>query len=218
MTDRARLPEKQRREDSTVLALEEDDLRAQDGIMVRDLRTNERFWMHDAIIDEYGPLLFADTFTIYSSLCCMANREQYCWPSLARLARHWGKGKGTVVRAITLLTDLRLIHSFSALDVDGGNSNNIYYLLEPPPLDEGLMHLVTVLQGRGASPEQAAEQVLALLPQQWEPLRRKKSHLRTRADWLSLIEKHLSKDPSLELRRRSAPVAPDGAIARVGRQ
>jgi len=145
------------------------------------------------VIDDYGPLLGTDAFTIYSSLCCMANKAQYCWPSLVRLARHWGKGKTTVSRAVTLLTDLHLVHIKRTQRDDGGTSNNIYYLLEPLPLEEGLAHLLDALQGRGASPQQAVERALALLPDSWEPLRRKKTALKSRRDWATLMESILSR-------------------------
>ena len=112
------------------------------SIVVRDMRTNERFWVHDMIVDEYGPLLGADVFAIYSSLSCMANKDQYCWPSLSRLARHWGKGRATIVRAVTLLSDLKLIHVQRGMNDDGSKANNVYYLLEPLPIEEGLASLV----------------------------------------------------------------------------
>jgi hypothetical protein len=187
MSDRGRLPAGPRGAGPVDVDPDDDSPLAEAGIMVRDLRTNERFWVHDTIIDDYGPLLGADTFTIYSSLSCMANKSQYCWPSLARLARHWGKGKGTVVRAIALLTDLQLIFVRRTEREDGGNSNNVYYLLEPLPIEEGLAALATAHRQRGATAAEAIERVLGLLPQGWEPLRRKKTPLRTREDWARML-------------------------------
>ncbi|HEY8287379.1 MAG TPA: helix-turn-helix domain-containing protein [Chloroflexota bacterium] len=189
MSDRARLPAGLRGVGPVDVDPDDETPLAEAGIVVRDLRTNERFWVHDTIIDDYGPLLGADTFTIYSSLSCMANKSQYCWPSLARLARHWGKGKGTVVRAIALLTDLQLIYVRRTEREDGGNSNNVYYLLEPLPIEEGLAALANAHQQRGAAAAEAIERVLALLPQGWEPLRRKKAPLKNREDWARLLER-----------------------------
>jgi hypothetical protein len=126
----------------------------------------------------------------------MANKSQYCWPSLARLARHWGKGKGTVVRAIALLTDLQLIYVRRTEREDGGNSNNVYYLLEPLPMEEGLAALVGAHQQRGVTAAAAIERVLALLPQGWEPLRRKKGALRSREDWALLLERLALQSPT----------------------
>jgi hypothetical protein len=189
MSDRGRLPAGLRGAGPVDVDPDDEAPLAEAGIVVRDLRTNERFWVHDTIIDDYGPLLGADTFTIYSSLSCMANKSQYCWPSLARLARHWGKGKGTVVRAIALLTDLQLIFVRRTEREDGGNSNNVYYLLEPLPIEEGLAALAAAHRQRGATPTEAIERVLSLLPQGWEPLRRKKAPLRNREDWARLLER-----------------------------
>ncbi len=189
MSDRGRLPAGPRGAGPVDVDPDDESPLAEAGIVVRDLRTNERFWVHDTIIDDYGPLLGADTFTIYSSLSCMANKSQYCWPSLARLARHWGKGKGTVVRAIALLTDLQLIFVRRTEREDGGNSNNVYYLLEPLPIEEGLAALTAAHRQRGATSTEAIERVLGLLPQGWEPLRRKKAPLRNREDWASLLER-----------------------------
>jgi len=195
MSDRARLPASLRGAGPVDVDPDDEAPLAEAGIVVRDLRTNERFWVHDTIIDDYGPLLGADTFTIYSSLSCMANKSQYCWPSLARLARHWGKGKGTVVRAITLLTDLQLIYVRRTEREDGGNSNNVYYLLEPLPIEEGLAALASAHQQRGAAAGEAIERVLALLPQGWEPLRRKKAPLKSRDDWARLLERLIPSSP-----------------------
>ncbi|MGH2411650.1 MAG: helix-turn-helix domain-containing protein, partial [Chloroflexota bacterium] len=195
MSDRARLPASLRGVGPVDVDPDEEAPLAEAGIVVRDLRTNERFWVHDTIIDDYGPLLGADTFTIYSSLSCMANKSQYCWPSLARLARHWGKGKGTVVRAIALLTDLQLVYVRRTEREDGGNSNNVYYLLEPLPIEEGLAALANAHQQRGASVGEAIERVLALLPQGWEPLRRKKAPLKSRDDWARLLERLVPQPP-----------------------
>ncbi len=158
------------------------------GILIRDIRTDERFWSHDTVIDNYAPLLGADAFAIYCSLCCMANKEQYCWPSLGRMARHWGMGKSTVSRAVALLMDLRLVYIKRTERDDGGRGNNIYYLLEPLPIAEGVGHLFAELQRRGRTPEQAAAAILDRLPEQWEPLRRKKTAIRARADWNALLE------------------------------
>ncbi|HVA89437.1 MAG TPA: helix-turn-helix domain-containing protein [Chloroflexota bacterium] len=195
MSDRARLPAGLRGAGPVDVDPDDEAPLAEAGIVVRDLRTNERFWIHDTIIDDYGPLLGADTFTIYSSLSCMANKSQYCWPSLARLARHWGKGKGTVVRAIALLTDLQLIYVRRTEREDGGNSNNVYYLLEPLPIEEGLAALASSHQQRGASAAEAIERVLLLLPQGWEPLRRKKAPLKSRDDWARLLERLIPTSP-----------------------
>ncbi len=165
----------------------EDD--GEEGVIVRDLRTDERYWAHDALIDDYAPLLGVDGFAVYSSLCLMANRAQFCWPSLARLARHWGKGKSTVSRAISLMTDLRLIHVKRTERVDGGTGNNVYYLLEPLPLADALAALFDALlrakdteTGVGLSPEEAGATVLDLVPASWEPLRPRKAAFAARSD------------------------------------
>lgn len=188
MTERVRLPAVGRAMGAPEPDTEEDSLNLEAGILIRDMRTNERFWTHDCLIDDYGPLLGPDAFTIYASLCLMANKAQYCWPSLARLARHWSKGKTTVSRAVTLLTDFGLIYVKRSRREDGGDSNNIYYLLEPLPFPEGAAHLLAALQQRGQTSDEAASYAANLLAENWEPLRTKKAALKNRADWLSLVE------------------------------
>jgi len=163
------------------------------GIVIRDLRTDERYWAHDTLIDNYGPLLGVDGFAIYSSLCLMANRSQYCWPSLTRMARHWGKGKSTVSRAVTLMTDLRLVYVKRTSRDDGGTGNNIYYLLEPLPIATAVGHLFAALRQRSeaadvpAGAEEVATQIAHLIPETWEPLRPRKAALKTRQDWEELV-------------------------------
>ncbi len=172
-----------------------DEALLEGGIVVRDMRTNERFWVHDLVVDEYGPLLGADVFAIYCSLSCMANKDQYCWPSLSRLARHWGKGRATVVRAVTLLSDLKLIHVQRGMNEDGSKANNVYYLLEPLPIEEGLASLVGAFRSGGCTLEEAIERAADLVPRNWEPLRRKNVRLRSRSDWSSLLEATFAQDP-----------------------
>lgn len=163
------------------------------GIVIRDLRTDERYWAHDTLIDNYGPLLGVDGFAIYSSLCLMANRSQYCWPSLTRMARHWGKGKSTVSRAVTLMADLRLVYVKRTTHDDGATGNNIYYLLEPLPIATAVGHLFAALGQRGgagdapAGAEEVAARIVHLIPETWEPLRPRKAALKTRRDWEELV-------------------------------
>jgi hypothetical protein len=192
MIGRARTPVDTRNPSSSAGA--DDEVLLEAGIVIRDMRTNERFWIHDLIVDDYAPLLGADAFAIYASLCCMSNKNQYCWPSLSRLARHWGKGKATVVRAIALLTDLALIYVQRGVNQDGGKANNVYYLLEPASLDEGLASLISALRRRGATRSEAIASATALIPQNWEPLRRKKRDILSRDDWATLIERLAGED------------------------
>ena len=192
--DRARMSTSTR--GSTPVSTSRDvDALLEGGIVVRDMRTNERFWVHDIILDEYGPLLGADVFAIYCSLSCMANKEQYCWPSLSRLARHWGKGRATIVRAVTMLSDLKLIHVQRGMNEDGSKANNVYYLLEPLPIEEGLASLADAFRSSGYTREATIDRVVALVPQNWEPLRRKNGRLRSRADWSLLLNSVLAADP-----------------------
>ena len=88
------------------------------------MRSDECFWVHDIILDEYRPLLGADAFAIYCSLSCMANKEQYYWPSFSRLARRWGKG-GRHGAAVTLLFDLKLIHVQRGMNQDERTERHI---------------------------------------------------------------------------------------------
>ena len=147
--------------------------------------------MQDAIIDDYAPLLGVDGFAVYSSLCLMSNRDQYCWPSLARLARHWGKGKSTVSRAVSLMTALGLIHVKHTARGDGGTGNNVYYLLEPLPLQDALKKLIeSVAQDKaeGDAPgDDTVDAILHMIPESWDPLRPRKATFATRAD----LETHI---------------------------
>ncbi len=48
------------------------DRRRRMAIIVRDHRGGNWFWMHNAIITEYGPQLGAYGIAIYAALCCHA--------------------------------------------------------------------------------------------------------------------------------------------------
>ena len=98
------------------------------------------------------------------------------------------------MRAIALLTDLALIYVQRGVNQDGGKANNVYYLLEPASLDEGLASLISALRRRGATRGEAIASATALIPQNWEPLRRKKRDILSRDDWATLIERLAGED------------------------
>lgn len=119
-------------------------------IVVRDLRNVPYYRVHNLIIDDYGPLLHTDGLAIYSTLCLMADFEtQKCWPSLVGMAAHWGMSKSTVIRVVELMQDLRLILIERGKQENGAKANNTYFLLEPLPLEEAVIHLRQALWERG---------------------------------------------------------------------
>jgi hypothetical protein len=160
------------------------------NISVRDIRNTSFYWVHNLIIDDYGPLLGPFGHTVYSNLCLMADQSsQRCWPTLDAMASHWGMSKSTVSRAIALLAGLGLIKVERTKQKNGAQSHNVYFLLEPPPLKEGLAHLRDQLVHREKLPLKPGaihDYIMSCLPTQFTALRNS-STFKTRDDWQDFV-------------------------------
>lgn len=98
---------------------------------IRDRRTGRWFWMHAAVLDDYGPALGMAGLAVYMALCRRANERERAWPSIAGLARGIGCGQATVVRALEKLEGLGLITIEHRQSEAGDASSNVYTLLDP---------------------------------------------------------------------------------------
>lgn len=70
---------------------------------------------------------------VYSYLVCCAGKKKECWPSLTTISRVLGISRGTVVKAIDKLVQLRLVDRVQVM-MENKNGmmvmrNNHYYIL-----------------------------------------------------------------------------------------
>ena len=115
---------------------------------VRSRRTQEWFFVQNTIIDDYGEQLGPYGIAIYATLCRFANNErQDCFPNHATLAHRIGTSKRQVVRKLRQLLALKLISWDRQQMPTGGNTSNLYVLLDPPPIGDSDSQSLGVVTG-----------------------------------------------------------------------
>jgi len=78
-------------------------------IEIRDLRNGDWYWVHKAVIREYGPKIGAIAIAVYDFLASLADRDQECFPSQKYIARSLGYSRATINKKIRLLERTGLI-------------------------------------------------------------------------------------------------------------
>jgi len=77
---------------------------------IRDLRTEQRFFIDNAVIADYGARLGPHGIAVYCGLCLHARKStQQCYPSQQTLAEELGTSVASVKRGIAKLIELKLI-------------------------------------------------------------------------------------------------------------
>ena len=100
---------------------------------IRDLRTEQRFFIDNAVIADYGADLGPHGIAVYCGLCLHARlATQQCYPSQQTLAEELGTSVASVKRGVAKLTELKLIAVEHRYREDGGKTSNLYTLLDPP--------------------------------------------------------------------------------------
>ena len=94
---------------------------------VRDNRGGNWFWLHNAILDSYGPQLGVYALSVYVALCRHAGRDQTTWVSQGKLAASIGAGRTSVNQAIAKLRDMGLVDVEDRTD-EHGRTTSIYTL------------------------------------------------------------------------------------------
>jgi biotin operon repressor len=105
------------------------------AIIVRDHRGGNWFWMHNAIITEYGPQLGAYGIAIYAALCCHAGQDQVTWVGQKALAATIGCSRAQVQKELAKLKELGVLAVDEQVD-ERGRTTNLYTLLAPPAVDQ----------------------------------------------------------------------------------
>ena len=97
-------------------------------IHVRDSRGGNWFWLHNAILDTYGPKLGPYGIAVYCCLCRHAGQEQHTWVGQKELAEEIGGSRAQVHRELTKLRELGLLHVEERREAHG-QASNVYTLL-----------------------------------------------------------------------------------------
>jgi len=101
------------------------------AIHVRDNRGGNWFWLHNAIIDEYGAELSYAGIAVYVAICRHAGQDQSVWASQRALAQEIGGSRAQVQRELAKLQQLGLLTITEQIN-EHGQTSNTYYLLSPP--------------------------------------------------------------------------------------
>jgi hypothetical protein len=103
------------------------------GMRVRQRRTAERFFVDNAIIDQYGKQLGPYGLAVYTALCRHADIDsQRCFPGHRLLADETGMSISSVKNAVSSLVALGLVSVKRRRRERGGQTSNLYTLLAPP--------------------------------------------------------------------------------------
>jgi len=98
---------------------------------VRDNRGGNWFWVHNIIIDHYGPELGAYGIAIYTALCRYAGQDQQTWVNQRTLQEHTATSERKVRDVLRQLEALGLIAAEEQSD-EHGRLANVYHLALPP--------------------------------------------------------------------------------------
>ncbi len=93
---------------------------------VRDMRHKEKFEIDDIYLNGHAKKCGIYATGVYMALCRHANKEQYCWPSIKKIAEELNISDKQVGRAVKILEKNRIIIKRRS----GKKMNNRYVLLD----------------------------------------------------------------------------------------
>lgn len=103
-------------------------------MIIRDSRTQKRFFIDNIIVDVYGPALPKGGLAVYMALCRYADMgTQSCYPSYQTITDKTKASRSQVGRILKAMKAMGLITWEHRAREDGSQTSNIYYLLNPPP-------------------------------------------------------------------------------------
>jgi DNA-binding IscR family transcriptional regulator len=111
---------------------------SEEHFKVRDRRGGRRLYIHNAVIDAFGPLVGAYGVAVYAVLCRFASEtDETAWPSVGTIAGRLRLSQNTVRQALTDLERHGLI-GIERRKREGGNLNltSVYTLLDVPDITD----------------------------------------------------------------------------------
>lgn len=105
-----------------------------DILYIRDKRVENRFFIDNVFIDDYGPIVGVYGIAVYSALVRHSNPDGTgAFPSYNRIAAKIGCCVTKVKESVQQLIDLKLIASRPRFKKDGSQTSNAYFILQVPP-------------------------------------------------------------------------------------
>lgn len=104
------------------------------GARLYDKRRRDRFWVHDAVIDDFGKELGVYGIAVYCYLARRADVGGRSFPSITRMAEDLNCGTTKVKESLKQLAGLELMGVESTMKEDGSHGSNNYNLLD---IEEG---------------------------------------------------------------------------------
>lgn len=108
------------------------------GEVTRDRRRRQTFWIDDAIVDRFAPIIGrypygADAIAVYTVLARRADRDGESWPGVPSIAVQAATSESTARRALHLLEVLGLVEIAACYEAGSNRqTSNLYTLLTPP--------------------------------------------------------------------------------------
>lgn len=110
------------------------------GEVTRDRRRRQTFWIDDAIVDRFAPIIGrysygADAIAVYTVLARRADRDGESWPGVPSIAMQAATSERTARRALHLLEALGLVEIAACYEAGSNRqTSNLYTLLTPPEI------------------------------------------------------------------------------------
>jgi hypothetical protein len=105
-----------------------------DILYIRDKRVENRFFIDNVFIDDYGPIVGVYGIAVYSAIVRHSNPDGTgAFPSYNRIAAKIGCCVTKVKESVQQLIDLKLIASRPRFKKDGSQTSNAYFILQVPP-------------------------------------------------------------------------------------
>lgn len=105
-------------------------MKKEEQFEVRDMRSKEKFFIHDEYLNGYARLCGANATLVYLCLCRHADRHQESFPSVQMMAEKLNLSRDSVMRGIKALIQWNIISKERERKADKTWLNNRYVLLD----------------------------------------------------------------------------------------
>ena len=102
------------------------------GVRIGDARTDGYSKVHNVIPKKFGRVVGAYGIAVYVLLCSYSGVKKQAWPSRRTLSDQLHISEDTLDRAILALIKAGLLKKKLRSRPDGGQTSNMYVLIDPP--------------------------------------------------------------------------------------
>ena len=113
----------------------------ENGLTIRDQRTEKRFFVDNYFVDNYGPIVGPYGHAVYNVLIRHSRPDgRGSWPSHATIAEKAGCSAAKVKDVLKQFEELGLVVIRARFNAEtGGRTSNEYIILDPPPIADPLV-------------------------------------------------------------------------------